>query len=104
MALRMVKYLYVNDENGQLVADCVAGPAVHIPSLDDNGHVLADQTRFEKIASPLPPANAENEGRIVTHQHSSGALAGPPYTKTQIYICVRSAAGDYEWIKIGEST
>ena len=114
MALRLVRYLYIDDDTGRLVADCAdaprhqvpgvlnraaAGSAVEIPILDASGRVPADQgAPVAQASSPLPTPTAENEGTIMTHQHED------PLTKTEVVMCVRNSAGAYEWIEIAEST
>ena len=69
MTLRLVKYLYYDDETGQLVLDCGGPSAVRLATLVQ-GRIPCDQAAFpaEKIGSPLPPADAEHEGRIITHE------------------------------------
>ena len=47
--------------------------------------------KFTSHPSPSP----EWEGITVTHREEE---------KTDVQICVQNSGGDYEWIKIGEST
>ena len=49
------------------------------------------------IGSPMPSANADNEGRMIRHREGSGS-------KTEVFVCLKNSAGDFEWIKTGEST
>jgi len=102
MGRRVVKYLYVDDETGLLVADCEGGSAV-IGAVLENGRLPASRApHFEKFGSPLPDPSPDWEGIIVTHGHpGSKERPGP---KTEVLLCVQNSEGVYEWIEIGEST
>jgi len=81
----------------------MSGAAVIAPTLNGEGRVPADQAAIpEKIGSPLPPADLEHEGRIITHE--TDPMGQAPCGKTEVLICVHNSEDEYQWIEIGEST
>jgi len=49
------------------------------------------------IQSVFPPANAQNMGLLNIHQAEGGS-------RSEIYMCLKNSARDYEWVEVGEST
>jgi len=50
----------------------------------------------KKLFSPIPQPGPEWEGITLNHTHLG--------EKTELMTCLQNQVGDYEWIKVGEST
>ncbi len=60
------------------------------------GGLTLAQVRARRFPSH-PTPGPEWEGVTVTHREADGE-------KTDVLMCLLNSAGEYEWIKIGEST
>ena len=112
--LRLVKYLYVDDD-GNLVASTwdgvgsvgigmgLLGKAGGVAKLDGNGKLPVDEmTPFLPEIDHLPPAGPTYEGHPVRVKLSSEQT--PSGTKTELFVCVMNTQDQYEWVKLSEST
>ena len=94
MGRRRVKYLYVDDDSGVLVADCEGGPAV-VGAVLNHGRLPANQAPPIEEVNPVPSAGPEWLGRTVRYREDG---------KTELLCCLQNSAGGYEWVEVGEST
>lgn len=112
--LRLVKYLYVDDD-GNLIAETWSGViAIGLPKsllgkpggvamLDGNGHLPpAEMTPFLPQLDALPPAGPNYTGTPVRVKLPSDET--PSGTKSEIFVCVMSSQDEYQWVKLAEST
>lgn len=119
--LRKVKYLYIDDDTGRIIADCEGGnvvlsaaldadkkvPDTMVPSHDDLIGVTASNHHtktgdYEVYARTeeqknMPPANPGHLGRLIRQRCGDGQ-------PTTVSICVQASDDDYEWIQLGVSS
>ena len=101
MARRLVKYLYFDDDTGELIVDL--GSKSEKAAVLVNGRLASvHSAHFQKVGSPLPAPGPRWEGIIVTHGHpGTKEQAGD---KTEVLVCLQNSEGEFEWIELGEST
>lgn len=121
MSLRKIKYLYIDDEENKLIADCEGGNVVLSVALNGTGKVppamtpqhnslngIGSSDHHEKTGDyevyalteskkNTPPANNGHLGRIVRQRDGQGS-------PTTVLICVENSNNEYEWVEIGVST